>query len=58
MAHYVGIITFIMFLSLLYKLAPSRMDPREPPLLKPRPPLIGHIIGLARHGVDYIDSLR
>ncbi|KAK4665407.1 hypothetical protein QC763_0062110 [Podospora pseudopauciseta] len=32
---------------------PRRADPREPPLLKPTIPFIGHIIGLIRHQADY-----
>ncbi|KAB5518657.1 cytochrome P450 [Coniochaeta sp. 2T2.1] len=58
MTHYIGVITVILFLSFLYKFSSPRMDPREPPILKPRIPLVGHIVGLARHGVDYFDSLR
>ena len=30
-----------------------RLDPREPPLLKPKVPLIGHIIGLLWNEYDY-----
>ncbi|KAK0666039.1 putative cytochrome P450 E-class, group IV [Cercophora samala] len=32
---------------------PKRADPREPPLLKPIIPFVGHIIGLIRHQADY-----
>jgi hypothetical protein len=30
-----------------------RMDPNEPPLLKPKIPLIGHIIGVITEQSDY-----
>ncbi|KAL9564974.1 hypothetical protein ACKAV7_010888 [Fusarium commune] len=36
----------------------SRLDPREPPALKPQLPWIGHIVGLIRHRVDYFDILK
>ncbi|KAK4201355.1 putative cytochrome P450 E-class, group IV [Triangularia verruculosa] len=32
---------------------PRQVDPREPPLLKPTIPFIGHIIGLIRHQAEY-----
>lgn len=35
-----------------------RMDPHEPPLLKPRIPFIGHLIGLLRHQKHYFDILN
>lgn len=31
----------------------SRDDPREPPRLKPKVPLVGHAIGLVQHGPAY-----
>jgi hypothetical protein len=30
-----------------------RLDPNEPPLIKPTIPLIGHIIGIIRHQNTY-----
>lgn len=30
-----------------------KRDPREPPVIRPTVPLIGHIIGLLRYGTDY-----
>jgi hypothetical protein len=35
-----------------------RLDPREPPLLKPRIPIFGHLIGLARYQTQYHYQLR
>ncbi|CAM1501492.1 Fc.00g034760.m01.CDS01 [Cosmosporella sp. VM-42] len=40
-------------LPLLNKLLTPAMDPREPPLIKPSIPLIGHIIGIIKHQSDY-----
>ncbi|KUJ10373.1 cytochrome P450 [Mollisia scopiformis] len=34
-----------------------QLDPREPPILKPRIPYIGHIIGLSRYHGAYFDKL-
>ena len=33
-------------------------DPREPPLLKPSIPYIGHIIGLFRYNGEYFEKLK
>jgi hypothetical protein len=34
------------------------MDPREPPLVRPKIPFIGHLIGLMRHQTTYLQMLR
>jgi hypothetical protein len=34
------------------------LDPREPPLIHPKIPFIGHIIGLARDQAQYMGYLR
>jgi hypothetical protein len=33
-------------------------DPREPPRLRPQIPVIGHVIGLMRHGPSYSKITR
>lgn len=33
-------------------------DPREPPRLRPKIPVIGHVIGLMRHGPSYSKITR
>ncbi|KAK1833408.1 cytochrome P450 [Podospora conica] len=48
----------VAILAVLYRFSPARIDPREPPPLKASIPLIGHIIGLLRHGIDYFAILR
>ena len=35
-----------------------RDDPREPPRLRPKIPLIGHLIGLIRYGTVYYSVTR
>ncbi|KAF4993225.1 hypothetical protein FGRMN_6589 [Fusarium graminum] len=40
-------------LVLLNRLLTPRIDPREPPVVKPTIPWIGHIIGVIRHQADY-----
>ncbi|KAK3322713.1 cytochrome P450 [Apodospora peruviana] len=50
-------ITVVLGLFLQFFALP-RMDPREPPLLKPTIPLIGHIIGMFRYQADYHLILR
>lgn len=34
------------------------MDPREPPLIRPKIPLIGHIIGMMRYQTAYFEEMR
>jgi hypothetical protein len=45
-----GVIAVIFLVNML--LTP-RLEPGEPPLLKPKIPLIGHIIGIIYHQSDY-----
>ncbi|EXJ54712.1 hypothetical protein A1O7_10053 [Cladophialophora yegresii CBS 114405] len=33
-------------------------DPREPPIIKPGIPSIGHILGVIRHGTKYFDTVN
>lgn len=46
----------VTYLVLNHVIKPT-IDPHEPPILKPRLPLIGHIVGLLHHGVDYFSIL-
>lgn len=43
----------LVLLVLINTLLTPRVDPREPPLLKPSIPLIGHIINLFRHQANF-----
>lgn len=38
----------------LWRLSDIELDPREPPLVKPTIPFIGHIIGLMWYSHDYL----
>lgn len=46
----------VAYLSLSYVVNPA-IDLREPPILKSRLPLVGHVVGLLWHGVDYFSIL-
>ncbi|KAJ5358371.1 cytochrome P450 [Penicillium cataractarum] len=53
------ITTFILALGLVSALGyaiyhGTRHDPREPPVISSGIPFIGHLIGIARHGIEYI----
>ncbi|KAK4238140.1 cytochrome P450 [Achaetomium macrosporum] len=48
----IAIAVVVVGFLILHILSPS-VDPREPPLVKPRIPLIGHILGLMRHQASY-----
>lgn len=36
----------------------GRLVSKEPPLVRPRVPIIGHIVGVMQHGVSYLKMLR
>lgn len=57
-AAYVGLATLVVILYLIRKITTINLAQQEPPLLKPRVPLIGHIIGLMRHEATYFSILR
>ncbi len=53
-------ITIAVFLGLallLHRMFSVHLDPREPPMLKPRVPVIGHLVGLLWNRIDYFTSL-
>lgn len=47
-----GAVVILAFWFLSHSLTPSH-DPKEPPLIPPKIPLVGHIIGLLRDGTGY-----
>lgn len=49
---------FCLFLAVWHYFDVSGHDPREPPIVKPSIPLIGHFVGFYRHGVNYLDLMR
>jgi hypothetical protein len=50
---------FIAVVILLYwRLLPSSLDPREPPLVTSKIPFIGHAIGMLRKQQRYLEALR
>ena len=34
-----------------------KYDPREPPIVQPNIPFLGHIIGLISYGLDYFERV-
>lgn len=51
-----GIITVLAFV--LARLVSVQKDPREPPFLPAKIPLVGHLLGIIRHGADYYQTLQ
>jgi hypothetical protein len=43
---------------LFWQFSGPPMDPREPPLLRPDIPVVGHLIGMMRKQMDYYAILR
>lgn len=52
------IIASAFLLPILNKILTPNMDPNEPPLIKPKVPLIGHIIGIIQHQSGYHKMIR
>jgi hypothetical protein len=43
---------------LFWQFSGPRMDPREPPLLRPAIPVVGHVIGMMKEQLNYYAILR
>ncbi|KAH7009626.1 cytochrome P450 [Ilyonectria destructans] len=56
-AAYLTVLGVLISATLLHKLFSPHNDSREPPLLKPSIPVLGHLIGLLRHQGGYIKIL-
>lgn len=48
---------FFTFLFYLYKRSIPEVDGKEPPLMLPRMPFIGHLVGLVRNQSQYYTNL-
>jgi hypothetical protein len=52
-----AVILLSLILFFITRLSSPPMDPREPPLVKSKVPIIGHVIGLFQYQVDYLHML-
>jgi len=52
------LLVLLALIAICWRLLPSSTDPREPPIIKPSIPFIGHIIGIYRHKMEYFEMLR
>ncbi|KAF2275228.1 cytochrome P450 [Westerdykella ornata] len=55
--EYIVFFVVVTVLLLLYRTFRTSLDPREPPAIAPRPPIIGHLLGLYRHHAMYFKHL-
>lgn len=53
----VGVGTTVVWLFLSWLLSP-KIDPNEPPVVKPRIPLIGHIIDMIYYKSDFLKRIQ
>lgn len=56
-ARYLTGLALILSVIFLQKLSSPGLDEREPPLLKPSIPVVGHLIGMAKHHGGYFQIL-
>ncbi|TPX07067.1 uncharacterized protein E0L32_011055 [Thyridium curvatum] len=54
----VGMVFLAGIFVLIQRLSTPRLEPSEPPLLKPRIPLVGHIVGLLWHRMSYFQIIN
>lgn len=54
---FLTVVTVLIIGFLVNHLSSPKFDPREPPLVKPRIPIIGHLIGLIRYQNEYFNRL-
>ncbi|KAI1654811.1 cytochrome P450 [Daldinia decipiens] len=52
-----AIVTFITVYFVAYQLSSRKTDPREPPVIAPAIPLVGHLLGMALLGGRYVKNL-
>ena len=50
--------SLIIYMFYLYRLSIPKLDSREPPIMLPRIPFVGHLVGLVRNQSDYYTSLQ
>jgi hypothetical protein len=55
---HVGLALLAAFFFLVQRMLSADVAPQEPPLLKPKIPFIGHIIGLMKHEASYFSILK
>jgi hypothetical protein len=53
-----GVVAALFAVYLLDAYFCRRRHPQEPPYLRPKIPLFGHLIGLAMHGSSYYSLVR
>lgn len=54
----VTICSLAIIAAVLLYLFQMRFDPREPPVVHPRFPWIGHVVGMLIHGPLYLKTIR
>lgn len=47
----------VVAVMLLSRIVAPTIDAREPQAVKPRIPIIGHLIGMISHGTDYLSTI-
>ncbi|GKT50810.1 25-hydroxycholesterol 7-alpha-hydroxylase [Colletotrichum spaethianum] len=57
-SSYVTVAVLMGIAILVHKFSSPEMDAREPPSMKPRIPVIGHLIGMIRHQSSYFKTLE
>ncbi|KAL7622516.1 hypothetical protein AAE478_008023 [Parahypoxylon ruwenzoriense] len=51
------LVAFVTLYAFAYQLSSRKIDPREPPVIAPAIPLVGHVLGMALLGGRYVKNL-
>lgn len=54
----VGFGILLVIFAVLRSLVRVQYDPHEPPLIHPKIPFFGHVIGMFRYGASYFDLIQ
>jgi hypothetical protein len=56
--NYIILILLVVFLWKLWNISSIQLDPQEPPLIQPKIPIIGHILGIIQYPHQYLFELK
>jgi hypothetical protein len=52
------LVIFSLILWKLWNISSIQLDPQEPPLIQPKIPIIGHILGIIQYPHQYLFELK
>lgn len=53
----IAVVTVLTLSLFLFRVVHTNLDPREPPPIKPKPLIVGHLLGVIKHHAMYFKIL-